>query len=349
MKTSGLLGALLLVWASTTFAQSALTEKGEISGRVYSDYFWVASNHNNDLEGKNGFWIRRVYFTYDYQISEAFSGRFRLEGNSPGQFNTEAKITPVVKDLYLQWENDQHQILAGISPTPTFALVEDVWGYRSVEKSPLDLLKFASSRDFGIAFEGELDTDGRLNYHFMVGNGNSNSSETNPGKKFMLSLSYELTDHLVAEVYGDYNDQFENQDWFTLQGFLGYQSDSFNLGLLFAHQQRQNATQYSAGNEVDLSLEVASVFSNFTLSEKMQGFLRVDRTFDNINGVQNNDYFPISSQSASTILIAGLDFELDNNIHLMPNLEAAIYDESDLTGTTPGTDLIPRLTLAYNF
>lgn len=349
MKTSGILCALLLVWASASFAQSGISENGEISGTVFSDYFWVAGNHDSDLEGKNGFWIRRVYFTYDYQISESFSGRFRLEGNSPGQFNTEAKISPVVKDLYLRWENEHHQIEAGISSTPTWGLVEDVWGYRSVEKTPLDLQNFASSRDFGLSFEGELDQDGKLNYHFMFGNGNSNSSETNKGKKFMLALSYELTDHLVAEVYGDYNDNYGNQDWLTLQGFAGYRSDTFNLGLLFAHQQRQNATQYSTGNIIDLNLEIASIFSNFALTETTDGYLRIDHTFDNIRGVQGNDFFPLSSQSASTIIIAGLDFDLAHNVHLMPNIEAAVYEESDLTGITPDSDLIPRLTLAYNF
>jgi hypothetical protein len=161
MKTSGLLGALLLLWASTTFAQSNLIKNGEFSGRVYSDYYWMAANHDPDLVGENGFWIRRVYFTYDQEISDAFSARFRLEGNSPGDFSTSAKISPVVKDLYLRWTRGQHQIEAGISSTPTFGLVEDVWGYRSVEKTPLDMQDFASSRDFGLSFEGELDQDGR--------------------------------------------------------------------------------------------------------------------------------------------------------------------------------------------
>lgn len=345
MKKPALLGALLLVWASGTFAQSNIetNTNGDFSGRVYSDYYWIAKSHNNDIEGEHGIWIRRVYFTYDRQISNAISARFRLEGSSPGDFVTSAKITPVVKDLYLRWENNQHQVDVGITSTPTFALVEDVWGYRSVEKSPLDLLDFASSRDLGISATGTLDDQQRLNYHVMFGNGQSNKSEINRGKKFMLSLGYELTDNLVVEAYADFNDLTGNKSWYTLQGFAAYRSDLANVGVLYAHQVRNN---HFPGT--DLNLDLLSLFSNFAISENTKGFLRVDHTFDPIPGVNSNDYFPISNLADATIVIAGVDFDLGHNINLIPNIEAATYQEQQ-SGIKPGNDVIPRLTLYYRF
>lgn len=346
MKTSSLLAALLLVWASGTLAQSNQNHNGEFSGVVYSDYFWVAANHNNDFEGQNGFWIRRVYFTYDRELSDAFSARFRLEGSSPGDFTTEAKITPVIKDLYVRWSNDQHQVEVGITSTPTWGLVEDVWGYRSVEKSPLDLLDFSSSRDFGISAKGELDQEGRLNYHLMFANGSSNKSETNKGKKIMLSLGYELTEHLVVEGYADYSKNDNSNNWYTLQGFAGYQSDDFNLGLLYAHQARETSI---VGSNPNIDLDIASIFTNFRLSETAKGFFRIDHTFNPVPGVQNNDYFPISNRAGSTILITGVDFDLSEEVHLMPNIEAASYQDPDDGGLKPDGDLIPRMTLSYSF
>lgn len=349
MKTSGILGAILLLCASTTFAQSSQDKNGKFSGVLFSDYYWVAASHDDNIEGENGFWFRRVYFTYDRQLTDAFSARFRLEGSSPGDFSSSQKISPVVKDLYLRWQNEQHQIEAGMSSTPTWGLVEDVWGYRSVEKTPLDMQNFASSRDIGLSFEGELDEEGRVDYHFMLGNGNSNKSEFNKGKKIMFSIAYEVSEHIVVEAYADYNDNTDQQDWMTLQGFAGYQSDDFNLGVLFAAQKRENATDFTTGDPVDLNLEIASVFTRFSLSEKANGFLRIDHTFDAIPDVDDNDYFPMSNQAASTVFIAGLDFNLDHNIHLMPNIEAAVYDDSELTGAKPEADFMPRLTLAYSF
>ena len=349
MKTTGTLCALLLVWASTSFAQQADNSDGELSGYVFSDFYWMASSHNENIEGSNGFWIRRVYFTYDRRISDSFSARFRLEGNSEGDFLTEAKINPVVKDLYLRWQTERHQVLAGISPTPTWGLVEDVWGYRSVEKTPLDIFNFGSSRDFGIAVNGVLDPDGKLNYHFMLANGSSNASETNKGKKILLSLSYALTEHIVVELYGDWNNNPLNRDWFTLQGFAAYRSDALNVGVLFAHQNRNDAISLVPGSRSDLNLEVVSLFANFEIEGQIDGFVRVDHSFDAVPGVQQNDYFPISNQAESTVLIGGVDIDLGSDIHLMPNLEAAFYSESELTGNTPDSDLIPRLTLFYNF
>lgn len=349
MKTASLFFALLFVWVTATAQQHNIDPQGEFSGLVFSDFYWVAASHNDDLEGNNGMWIRRLYFTYDREINDAFSARFRLEASSEGDFLTSAKLTPVVKDLYLKWQNENHQVLAGISSTPTWGLVEDVWGYRSVEKTPLDLQGFASSRDFGISVKGELDEEGRLNYHFMVGNGNSNRSEIDKGKKFMLSLSYEITERFVVEAYGDWNDNRGNEDWLTLQGFAGYRTDDFNLGILYAYQNRANAVLNTVGSNGDLNLEVASLFTNFAIAENSKGYLRLDHSFDAIPGVHENDYFPLSNQAESTVLIGGVDFEVGPDIHIMPNIEAALYDESDLTGATPDSDLIPRLTLFYNF
>lgn len=347
MKTNGLLFALLMVWASTSFAQVD-NGNGQFGTRIYSDFYWMAAHHDEDVEGNNGFWIRRVYFTYDHQINDTFSARFRLEGNSPGNFTDDEKITPVVKDLYLRWENDRHQVVGGISPTPTFALVEDIWGYRSIEKTPLDLLDFGSSRDFGIAARGQLDEEGKLSYNFMFGNGNSNNSEINIGKKTMLALSYQLNKNLLFEAYGDWNDNPGETDRVTLQGFVAWQSDNYNVGILYAHQNRANAAVSPGGVVGDLNLDLASVFANFIFSEQTGGFLRIDHAFDPVPGGEDIDYLPISSDAEATIVIGGLDFEIYSDIHLMPNVESVIYGE-DAAGITPATDLVPRLTLYYEF
>jgi len=137
--------ALLWMGFSPLFAQG-----GKISGYMFGDYYYVAANHNRDLENQNGFWFRRIYFTYDKGLSEAFAIRFRLEFNSPGDFSTKAKLEPYIKDAYLQWKAPRHSILFGVSPAPTWEVIETVWGYRSVGKTPLDLQKFGDSRDFGM-------------------------------------------------------------------------------------------------------------------------------------------------------------------------------------------------------
>lgn len=340
--------ALLCIFLSSLLvnsvvAQVSVGETGTLKGTVFGDFYWIPLNHNSGLEGHNGFWIRRIYFTYEREISESFSSRLRLEMNSEGDFLTNSKMSPVVKDAYLKWSNDRHAVYAGISSTPTWGLVEDVWSYRSVEKTPLDLQKMGSSRDFGISLKGSLDSDRTLDYHVMFGNGNSNGPELNKGKKAMLSLSYELTDHLIIEAYGDYNEQSGNFNTSTLQGFLGYRSDPLNGGLLYAVQ----LVDYGL-NAGEQQLKVASAFAHFPITKKLRGIFRVDHMFDPNPAGNRIDYIPFSNIAESTLIIGGIDMALDDNVHLMPNLETVIYGQSE-SGITPDLDLIPRLTLSYDF
>ncbi|REL24543.1 hypothetical protein DYD21_18315 [Rhodohalobacter sp. SW132] len=342
---------LLVLFISGTIAATAdarqISDKGSLSGLLYSDFYWIVNNHNEDLEGENGFWARRVYLTYDNNFSQHVSARFRLEMNSPGDFSTNQKLEPYVKDLYLDWAiNQNHSLIAGLSSTPTWALVESVWGYRSVEKSPSDLHKLGSSRDFGLALKGEFGDRGNLKYHAMIGNGSGTGSETNKWKKYMLSLGWWLSDNLVVEVYGEYNRTSETTTRSAVHGFLGYVSDNLNAGAMYV---AQNITVDLVGisNNTE-TIDVASIFANLKLADKWTALLRADRMFTANPRGPTIDYIPFSDQAESTFLLFGVDFEPVRNVHVIPNIETIFYGEAP-DGTTPNSDLIFRTTLSYRF
>lgn len=341
MKRALLLCAIFVcVMAQSAVAQVGIGNNGTLKGKVFGDYYWMSQNHREDLEGQNGFWIRRIYLTYEHDLGDSFSSRLRFEMNSPGDFINNAKMTPVVKDAYVKWSNDQHSIYAGIAGTPTWGLVEDVWGYRSLEKSPLDLQDFGSSRDFGLLFKGKF---GKFGYEYMVGNGNSNGAELNKGKKYMLALSYQLTDELIVQGYGDYNVLENDRYYYTGQVFMGYNSDTFTLGALYAHQYRENTAP-----STDVDQDIASIFAHFDILENWRGVLRVDHMFDPNPEGESIDYLPFSNRAESTFLITAVDYSLNENVHIMPNLEYVFYGESVLGGT-PDADIMPRITVYYSF
>ena len=128
----------------------------KISGLVYGDYYYVAASHRDELEDQNGFWIRRLYFTYDHTLSKALSLRVRLEANSKGDFESTGVNTPYVKDAWLKWTFGAHALTFGLAPTPNIDFVDAFQGYRSVEKSPIDLYRWDSSRDLGLLVQGGL-------------------------------------------------------------------------------------------------------------------------------------------------------------------------------------------------
>lgn len=335
--------SVLSVLVSTARAQVKIGDNGKISGLVFGDYYWVVSDHNNDLKGNNGFWLRRVYFTYDQKLSKSFSTRFRLEMNSQGDFSTSLKLRPYVKDAYLRWKHNQLQILAGLAPTPASSFVVSVWGYRSIEKTPLVLQKMVGTRNLGISFMGDLGTKEKWHYFFMVGNGSGGKTELNKGKKFMLSLGYNLTNRITIQAYGDWNDKHDGRDVYTMQGFLAYQSKKIQIGALYAHQVQQKVLSGE-----NLVLNIASVFTNFKVTEKIKGLLRADHLFEANPVGASIAYVPFSDRAQSTLLIAGADIELIHEVHLIPNIETVIYGQTP-SGTTLTTDVIPRLTLYYVF
>ncbi len=337
------IGTILLIilsFATTSSAQEVFNERSDLSALFFGDYYWFIAN-NSELEGNNGFWIRRIYLTYDHQISESFSGRVRLEMASEGDFLTSSALVPEVKDAWIKWSNGQHQIMAGIAPTPSFGLVEEVWGYRPVVKSPLDLQDIASSRGLGVSLKGELGDARRFGYHFMVANGNGSSTELNEGKKFMLALSYELSEDLVIQAYGDYEAKEGSMYIYTAQGFAGYRGEKFNLGALYAYQFQNEVLPIN-----DVELNIASIFTNFDITEDVRGYFRVDHIFEPNPAGEEIDYIPFSDETESTFLVGGIDLQLHPDVHLLPNIEAVFYGQNE-RGLSPDTDLIARLTLFF--
>lgn len=338
---------LLTVFLNPSINAQQNSDRGSLSGLVYSDFYWIINNHNEDLEGENGFWARRVYFTYDNNISRSVTARIRLEMNSPGDYSSQDKLEPFIKDIYAKWAiNDNHSLIAGISPTPTWGLVERVWGYRSVEKSPVDLYKLGSSRDFGVALQGRLSNAGNLRYHAMFGNGSGTRAETNKWKKYMLSLAWWFSDSLVIEAYGDYNRLDEINSRTTGHVMAGYLSEKINLGAIYAVQSR-NQKVASFENTTDI-LDVASLFSNFKINNKWTAILRADHMFEPNPQGSTIDYIPFSEQASSTLMLFGIDYQPIPKLHLIPNIGTVFYGKA-ADESTPNNDLIFRTTLYYTF
>lgn len=340
MKKRIIFLALLTLLAGSAFAG----EPGKFSGYMLGDYYFVAANHNKAIEDVNGFWMRRIYFTYDQKLDDGFSVRLRTEMSSPGDFTTKSTMTPAVKDAYLQWKSGNTKVLFGVSSTPTWGVIESIWGYRSVEKTPLDLQKFGSSRDFGLAVKGKLDKDGRVYYHAMFSNGASNKSETNKQKMIMGALGAWLSDNIVIEGYADYDGRPDHENRHTLQGFIAYKTAKARAGVQVSRQTRQ----MGVGAE-DRDWTIWSAFAAAQVSPKTAVFARVDGNSDPNPDGAGISYIPFDTTAKPTFIVAGLDFTLSSNVHVMPNVEMVTYSAVESGDPEPDSDVIPRVTFFYKF
>jgi hypothetical protein len=337
-------GAVFMLWNPVVAAE------GKISGLLFGDFYYIASTHDStsNIEGENGFWFRRIYFTYNATLDDHFSGRIRFETASKGDFATKAKMEPFIKDAYLKWKKSRHSILFGLSGTPTWGLIEKTWGYRSVEKTALDLQKFGSSRDIGVALKGNFDEEKKIGYHFMIGHGAGTSSETNRQKKAYLALDVKPTDGLVFQVYGDIEDgNTENTAKTTFQGFAALSGDPGRVGASFILQTLQLGVD-SLNENVDSSFVIVSAFGVKKISDKVSAFARGDFNLDGNMRTSSISYIPIDPTVKNTIVIAGLDYTAGENVHIIPNVEVVLYSEEE-GGPELSEEIIPRVTVYYKF
>lgn len=323
-------------------AQTSEESGGKFSGYMIGDYYKIVDNHLGSIKDKHGFWFRRIYFTYDYKIDKNFSTRIRFEMKNSGDFESTDKMLPAVKDAHLKYKFSNHAVVLGISPTPTWEILEKIWGYRSVEKTPLDLQKMGSSRDFGLTLKGKLDDKGMFNYHIMFGNGASNSSESDRGKSGYLSLSIHPADGFIIEIYGDYADKVGKTDWYTIQGFMAYITTNFRAGLQFADQTRQ------VENAEDQKLSLGSFFVAGAVSPQVSLLGRIDRMFKPNPKGDGISYIPFDPTAKSTFFVGGIDWHPIKTVSIIPNIEYIKYDEND-EGVTPDSDIIARVTFFWKF
>ena len=313
----------------------------KISGLAFGDFYWIAANHDETLKDRNGFWFRRLYLTFDKAMTEQLDMRLRFEMNSAGNFTSDNKLEPFAKDAYLRWKfTDQHQTYLGLSPTPTMNVVDEIWSYRFLEKSVLDLHRIGATRDLGLAFRGSLGSAQKVRYHFMVGNGSSTRGETNRGKGTLASLGFYPNDSLILEFYGDYDQRPQQADRNTYYAFLAYKRDWGRLAIQYAHQKRKG------DSKVDLDL--LSFFGFVNVSSKVTLIGRYDRMFDPNPEGADIPYIPFDPTAKFHFFLTGIDWKVTEEFRLLPNIEVVRYDERE-DGTRPATDVIPRMTFFYRF
>lgn len=330
--------AMLLILSSSAIAQeSSWWDRTKIGVLAFGDYYYLVDSHDSALEDSNGFWFRRIYLTFDHKIDDRLSARLRFEASHPGDFTSSANMDPFVKDAYVKYTlNDRHTLIAGIQSPPSFNLIEDVWGYRPLEKTPNDLFRVHSSRDMGLAAQGKLNATGSMKYHVMFGNGNGVRNENNEGKYIGASFTFEPNDRFLVQLYADNDDRPGNTDRSTIQGFAAWQGDGWRVGAEYLSQDRGST-----------DLAVGSLYGVFDLTESAALVARWDRTFDPVPDADRISYMPVASGAEVNLILVGVDLKLHEKGGLIPNVEYLTYD--GVGGTTPDDDILPRLTFYLKF
>ena len=340
---------------------------GKFSGLMFGDYYYydkwhqdtISATNTNYVQNQQGFWLRRGYFTYDLNFSPKFTTRFRLEVNSNGQFTSPGNVTPFVKDAYLKWTySGKQQMTLGIQPTLTFDWIEGWWGLRHIEKTPADLYRIDSSRDFGFTLSGPFSVNG-LSYGAQIANDSGNGSETDKYKTVRLEGRFDKNPGIGVEAVYNYGKRPSGQDRKTFSGFLGYRNKNVRVSGLYLWQERKSGTAAA-----DQKIDILSAFGIWEFGPKA-GTKKGDLYFrwDKVKGTKGSadtglpgadgiDYLILSTaQPFQTYILGGEWYLLHPSIRIGPNVELVKYDNDPNPSKFPGRDQdrIFRLTFFWTF
>lgn len=337
---------------------------GRFSGLVFGDFYdydryhqdEVGDGNTSSVEGQLGFWLRRIYLTYDVEFSERISARVRLEANSNGRFEG-GNLEPYVKDASLRWTYaGRHQATLGIHPALTFDWVEGFWGLRHIEKTPADLYRIDSSRDLGISFGGPVLLEG-LSYAVQWGNDSGQGSETDEYKAWRAEVRYGPPSGFGANVVYVASARDEDADRETWSGFAGYRAETWRVAGNYLRQEREAAA--GSPDPRTQRIDIWSLFAVWEfLPEKASLFGRCDdvegRKGDETTGLPGADgidYWLLSPAAPFRTFIVGGEWYLLPAVRVSPNVERVRYhDDPDPVGF-PGRDenRIYRLTFFWSW
>ena len=298
-------GFVLLVGALLTAGAEA-QQRGTMSGTLFADYYFVVSaDDRTGLERRNAFQFRRIYLTYDRDLSDRFAARVRLEARDAG-FGERSRMTPFVKHAYLRWRRAVAgaDLYAGESATPTWRASEKLWGYRSVEKTILDLNGIGSSADIGLSLKGRA---AGLGYHLMVANGPGQRPENDNGKKLYAAVRFESGGGGLFELYGDVDMRPGGRDHLVAKALIGLARERLRVGVEPFVGVRRLAE--------DERLTGISVFGSAAMPPAGWVFARLDALEE--------------GGRSDRLVIAGLDWEAAAGVHLQPNVHVQLPDGSD--------------------
>src|ERR1700739_1021919 len=118
--------------------------------------------------GSNAFSLQRIYLGYDYFFNKQFSVHAVMasEESADDNYVSSPTVDPknnrsfYLKYANMEWANFLNtglKLTVGLAPTPSFAITEEpFWGYRSIDRTIMDMKGVTGSNDMGVNLGGKL-------------------------------------------------------------------------------------------------------------------------------------------------------------------------------------------------
>jgi len=251
--------------------------KAEISGVAFYNYNY---NLNKEISGpdKNSFSLDRVYFTYKSFISNELSFTFQT---NVGHVEDDARLTTYLKKAQLIWKGP-FNISLGMQGMNMFNVKEKTWGFRFIEKSPMDKHKFSSSSDMGVGISGNKNN---LSFHFLITNGSGyKKQEIDAHKKTSLQLVYgqkKLNDNYGFNLGTNIsNEPYSKNDVINVISFYsGFANEKLRIG---------GEYDIKIDTGIDNTERIIAFYSSYRLNKKLESLVFFDFYNSDIKSINDS-------------------------------------------------------------
>jgi hypothetical protein len=315
--TDGRLAALEKVVNDTT-----------LSGKMYFDFTNISQKNSDTGKTNNsgtGIDVKRFYLTVDHKFNDVWSADLTTDFNYASAIG---QTSLFVKKAYVEGKFDPaFKLRIGSADMPWIPFVENYYGFRYVENTLTDRLKYANSADWGLHAAGDLGDSKYANYAVSVVNG---GGYKNPSRSKGVDVEgrvgfvpFENAVVAVGGYSGKRGKEFENtSDTNTASRadlLLAYASKSFRLGAEYFTAKNWNNVTTTSTDKAD----GYSVWGSVGVADGVALFARYD----------NAKLSKTLDPSAKDVYYnAGVEFDITKGFKL-----AAVYkhEKGDSTVSTP--------------
>ena len=306
--------------------------QGTFSGVTYFDYTYDLSE---DAINDDGFGLKRVYFTYQETLSENISYKFQtdvgqlkiddvsVEDDGNVSVSTDkTQFVAYLKKAQLDWKTSFGKLTFGMQGMNVFNVTEKTWGFRFLQKSPMDKYKFSSSADLGIGLSGKYASN--LHYSILCTNGSGyKKGENDKHKKISFQLVHgeknlvkkdgaHIGYSLTVEPYDSKIDDNENtvENKILMGAYGGFAKNGLRIGGEF---------DVYTDDGSDISKQIIAGYASYKLSDKFEGLIYVDM------------YDPNTSinKDGNTDMILGINCRPEKGLTITPNIRISNPEEGD--------------------
>jgi hypothetical protein len=290
-------------------------ESTTISGKGFFDFSSIDQTTDGAGTAASGlgFDVKRFYVGIDHKFDDIWSANVTTDFN---YVSNDSETQVYIKKAYFQAKfSDAAALRVGSADLPWVGFAESVYGYRWVENTLIDRLKWGTSADWGAHFFGK-QMDGKLGYALSAINGNGYKDPSrSKSVDFEGRVSFNPVEALTLAV-GFYNGKLGQEtdidsaaNTFTrINALVGYDFGMFKVGAEYVDAKNPSKTAISTGPKDNA--DGVSVWGSFSPAEKYTVFAR----YDQVNYQADAIAPAISPEVKDTYYNVGVSYQYRKNV-----------------------------------